>query len=153
MASTGLRASEACSLTMNDISFDERKIYVRKGKWGKARRVGITEGLLVALQEYIAWKGAMTPQPPLLINGVRKPLNRNGLYQRLKKLERRVAVEVTPHALRRAFVTINVANNIPLVYLQIACGHSDITTTRSYCQTTEEEVVEANMRFTSFSSY
>ena len=153
LASTGLRASEACSLTLNDIRFDERKIYVRKGKWGKARRVGITDGLLVALQQYLVWKGELMPKDSLLTNGSKRPLNRNGLYQRLKKLERRVGVEVTPHALRRAFVTINVANGIPLVYLQVACVHSDITTTRSYCQTTEEEVIEAmNTRFTNFSS-
>lgn len=154
LASTGLRASEACSLTLGDVSFEERKIYVRKGKWGKARRVGITDGLLAVLKEYLAWKGTMTAKSPLLVNGTGRPINRNGLYRRLKKLERRAGIEVTPHALRRAFVTINVANGIPLVYLQIACGHSDITTTRSYCQTTEDEVIEAmNTRFTNFSSY
>ena len=27
--------------------------------------------------------------------------------------------------------------------LQIACGHSDIKTTRSYCQTSEDEVIQA----------
>lgn len=156
LASTGLRASEACSLLLEDVDFESRKIHVRKGKWGKARRVGITDGLIVALQEYLEqWrKGQAHKSSPLLVNGSGRPLKRNGLYRRLKKLERRADVEVTPHALRRAFVTINVANGIPLVYLQIACGHSDITTTRSYCQTTEDEVIEAmNTRFTNFSSY
>ncbi|MGE0201510.1 MAG: tyrosine-type recombinase/integrase [Candidatus Melainabacteria bacterium] len=156
LASTGLRVSEACSLLVGDIDFESRKIHVRKGKWGKARRVGITDGLIIALQEYIQqWRKGVAPRSsPLLLNGSGRPLRRNGLYRRLKKLERRADVEVTPHALRRAFVTINVANGIPLVYLQIACGHSDITTTRSYCQTTEDEVIEAmNTRFTNFSSY
>lgn len=155
LASTGLRASETCSLLLEDVDFESRKIHVRKGKWGKARRVGITDGLIVALQEYLQqWRGPASKSSPLLVNGSGRPLKRNGLYRRLKKLERRVDVQVTPHALRRAFVTINVANGIPLVYLQIACGHSDITTTRSYCQTTEDEVIEAmNTRFTNFSSY
>lgn len=154
LASTGLRVSEAAALLVEDVDFNERKIYVRKGKGGKARRVGITDGLIIALKEYLHWKEGMTSKTPLLLNGVGKPVGRNGLYRRLKKLGRRADVEVSPHALRRAFVTINVGNGIPLVYLQIACGHSDITTTRSYCQTTEDEVIEAmNTRFTNFSSY
>lgn len=154
LASTGLRVSEACDLLVEDVDFEARKIHVRKGKWGKPRRVGITDGLLVAFREYMDWRKGLTSDSSLLLNGVGKPISRNGLYRRLKKLERRVDIEVTPHALRRAFVTINVANGIPLVYLQIACGHSDITTTRSYCQTTEDEVIEAmNTRFTNFSSY
>jgi site-specific recombinase XerD len=50
---------------------------------------------------------------------------------------------VNPHALRRAFVTINVKKGRPLRYLQIACGHNSIVTTETYCQTQEQEVVDA----------
>ena len=70
-------------------------------------------------------------------------MDRYGIRVRLKKLGTKAKVDVTPHALRRAFVTINANKGRPLPMLQIACGHSDITTTRSYCMTTEDETIEA----------
>jgi site-specific recombinase XerD len=152
VASTGLRASEACQLRLQDIDFEERRLIVRCGKWGKERKVGIGDGLLQALHRYLAVRPNLKPLDLLLRNGIDHPVDRGGLYQRLQKLGRRVNVTVSPHALRRAFVTINVKNGVPLVYLQIACGHQEITTTRSYCQTSEEEVVEAmKTSFTNFS--
>jgi integrase/recombinase XerD len=152
LASTGLRASEACDLRLEDIDFEERRLVVRCGKWGKERKVGIGEGLLLALQNYLRIRPGLKPSDYLLQNTARETLDRNGVYQRLEKIGRRVDVKVTPHALRRAFVTINVRNGVPLVYLQIACGHGEITTTRSYCQTSEDEVIEAmKTSFTNFS--
>jgi len=152
LASTGLRASEACSLKLRDIDLQERKIHLYKGKWGKSRRVGITEGLYEALMEYLKLRETLNPNDPLLINQDGQPMDRSGIYKRLQKLGRKAGVQVSPHALRRAFVTINVGNGIPLVYLQLACGHSDIKTTRDYCQTSEDEVIEAmKTRFANFS--
>ncbi|MDX2086067.1 MAG: site-specific integrase [Candidatus Melainabacteria bacterium] len=151
LASTGLRASEACGLTIGDLDFEEDRIVIRLAKWGKTRKVGISPGLKMALEEYLKKRGALSSEAPLLVNGVGVPLDRHGLRKRLYKLGQRVGVIVSPHALRRAFVTINVNHGIPLVHLQIACGHSDIRTTRSYTCTSEDEVVEAmKSRFTNF---
>jgi integrase len=71
-----------------------------------------------------------------------KPMDRNGILTRIYKLGRKAKIPVSPHALRRAFVTINANKGRPLPMLQIACGHSNITTTRSYCMTTEDETIE-----------
>lgn len=112
----------------------------------------MTDGLRDMINHFLELRGEYHPEDPLLIGRGGVKIDRNGLYKRLQKLERKAGVDVSPHALRRAFVTINVAQGVPLVYLQIACGHADITTTRSYCQTTEEEVIEAmKTRFANFS--
>ncbi len=68
---------------------------------------------------------------------------RDGLYVRLRLIGKRVGVVVSPHTLRRAFVTLNANQGRSLVMLQIACGHANINTTRSYCQTSEDEVIAA----------
>jgi len=152
LVSTGLRASEACGLTLNDVDMEKNLIVVREAKWGKTRRVGIGPGLKETLLAYLSKRAPVEPEEPLLVNGPGNSLDRHGLRKRLYKLGRRAGVNISPHALRRAFVTINVNNGVPLVHLQIACGHSDIRTTRSYCQTTEDEVVQAmQTSFTSFS--
>jgi integrase/recombinase XerD len=68
---------------------------------------------------------------------------RDGLLNRIRRIGKRAGVDVSPHALRRAFVTINANKGRSLVMLQMACGHSDIKTTRSYCKTSEEEMINA----------
>ena len=151
LVSTGMRASEACNLSLGDLDFEDGLINIRYAKWGKTRKVGISPGLKMALNDYLNKRGSVFPNEPLLVSGTGVPLNRHGLRKRLYKLGQRVGVVVSPHALRRAFVTINVNHGIPLVHLQIACGHSDIRTTRSYTCTSEDEVVEAmKSRFTNF---
>jgi len=70
-------------------------------------------------------------------------MGRSGLLQRVERLGQLACVKVSPHALRRAFVTINANKGRPLVILQRSCGHSDIKTTMSYCLTAEQEVIEA----------
>lgn len=68
---------------------------------------------------------------------------RDGLLNRIRKLGQKIGIPVSPHSLRRAFVTINANKGRSLVMLQMACGHSDIKTTRSYCKTTEDEMIQA----------
>ena len=70
-------------------------------------------------------------------------MERYGLRDRLERIGKKTGVKVTAHALRRAFVTINSNKGRPLVMLQMACGHADIQTTRSYCMTSEQEVIDA----------
>lgn len=76
------------------------------------------------------------PRPECLIGLMLKRI-------KLSRIGKRAGVHVSPHMLRRAFVTINANKGRSLVMLQMAWGHADITTTRSYCQTTEEEVIQA----------
>lgn len=140
--STGLRASEACRLRLCDINFEEGSIKILCSKWGKSRSVGLSKALQETLREYLKSVEYDNTQDFLLTNKQGEPLTRHGLYKRLKRIGSKAGIDVSPHACRRGFVTENVKKGRPLVYLQIACGHSNITTTRSYCLTTEQEVID-----------
>jgi integrase/recombinase XerD len=142
LSQTGLRAAEACNLVLSDINFEKRFIQVRYAKWGKSRRVGLPNQVAEAIETYLAFRPHTTHEF-LLMNRDEQQLERSGLRQRVERISLRAGVPAHPHALRRAFVTINANMGKPLVMLQIACGHSDIATTRSYCMTTEDEVVES----------
>lgn len=143
LSSTGLRASEACALDIGDIDLTAQVLTVRRGKGGKSRRVGLTPKTIEAITFYLAERSFHDETSPLLLNSNALRMDRHGLRQRLERLGKLAGVEVSPHALRRSFVTVNVNKGRPLVHLQIACGHSDIKTTRSYCQTSEDEVIES----------
>ncbi len=142
LAHTGLRASEACSLVWGDVDMEQGFIVVRLGKGNKTRKVGISARLMEALQDQ-KQATCHVGTKPVLLDKHGQAMHRSGLLQRLKRLGRMASVIVSPHALRRAFVTINANKGRPLVILQRSCGHSDIKTTMSYCRTAEQEVIEA----------
>jgi site-specific recombinase XerD len=70
-------------------------------------------------------------------------MRKDGVYQRVRRIGDKAGVQTASHALRRAFVTLNANKGRSLVMLQMACGHADIKTTRDYCRTSEQELIEA----------
>ncbi len=142
LSQTGLRVSEACSLELGDIDLEKGHLTIKRAKWGKTRRVGLTQRARQSLERYLSQRSECESQR-LLVTSKGYPVVRYGVRTRLAKLGRRAEVKVSPHALRRAFVTINANKGRPLPMLQIACGHSDIGTTRSYCMTSEDETIES----------
>jgi integrase/recombinase XerD len=142
LSQTGLRVSEACQLMLSDVELEKGFLTVKLAKWGKTRRVGLTQRVQTALQQYLD-KRPIASSSHLLVTRQGRPVDRYGVRTRLEKLGHRIGAPVTPHALRRAFVTLNANKGRPLVMLQIACGHSDIATTRSYCLTSEDEAIQA----------
>jgi len=142
LSHTGLRVNEAANLKLADIDFENQALTVRLAKWGKTRRVGLSSKVIEALHGYLVYRPKVEDDW-LLVNRNRKRIDRFGIRYRLDEVGERAQVKVTPHALRRAFVTLNANKGRPLVMLQIACGHNDIATTRSYCMTSEAETIEA----------
>ncbi len=116
---------------------------VRLGKGNKTRRVGLTPYVIEVIQGFLVNQKNKKSSDFLLLDKNGKRMSRNGLYQRLERIGEKAGVEVSPHALRRAFVTINANAGRPLQMLQRACGHSDIKTTMAYCRTSEQEVIDA----------
>jgi integrase len=129
-------------LKVGDLDLEEGILTVACGKGGKRRRVGISSEVVALLKEHLLACSNLT-ESPLFLDRFGQPLRRDGLLNRIRRIGKDVGVEASPHALRRAFVTINANKGRSLVMLQIACGHSDIKATRSYCQTSEDEVIQA----------
>jgi integrase len=143
LSSTGLRASEACSLNVSDIDLMEGVLTVQCGKGGKRRQVGLSPSAMAALSKQIESLPASSKTAPVFLDLNGKRMTPRGLHARLERIGKAVGVTANPHALRRAFVTINANKGRPLQMLQRACGHSDIKTTMSYCRTSEQEVIDA----------
>lgn len=143
LSSTGLRAAEFCALKYQDINLAEGYLTVQRGKGGKRRRVGLPPSVHQLLAAHMEALTNQSPEASLFINILGQPMTRDGLLNRIRKLGQKIGISVSPHALRRAFVTINANKGRSLVMLQMACGHSDIKTTRSYCKTSEDEMIQA----------
>jgi integrase len=140
LANTGIRASEACQIRPTDVDIANGCLFIRHGKGGKDRKVGLSTLVIEAIQSHLA---KTLPQKYLLEGHKGQPLTRHALHKRIQRIAMRVDITAYPHALRRSFVTRNANMGRPLVLLQKACGHENIKTTMSYCMTTEQDVVTA----------
>lgn len=143
LSSTGLRAAEFCALKHQDVNLAEGYLTVQRGKGGKRRRVGLPPSVHQLLAAHMNSLDDQHPEASVFLNILGQPMTRDGLLNRIRKLGQKIGISVSPHALRRAFVTINANKGRSLVMLQMACGHSDIKTTRSYCKTSEDEMIQA----------
>lgn len=135
---TGMRASELCNLTYDCINFFEGTIKIL-GKGNKYRTIGLTKKVKACLLNY----RKMTQRHHYVFvdkNG--NKLTRHGVSYRLNKVSYKAGVKVTPHSLRRFFVTSLHKRGKPLSLLQLACGHSKIEITRNYCRVTEDDLIE-----------
>jgi integrase len=148
LANTGLRSSEFCNLKLEDVDLESRKIFVKLGKGNKDRVVGISSQIYDLLFEYMDKRlGMDLNHDNFFVNKLLNPFNKETLSKKVHKLGLKAGFDISPHSLRRSFVTINLNKGRPIVHLQIACGHSEITTTRSYCMTSQDEVISAMQKW------
>ena len=139
---TGMRVSELCSLSADDINLDDGSVRIM-GKGAKERvlQIGNRE-VLTALRKY---KSDFLPL-----------INETGFFF-LSRLGQRhseqsvrfmiqnfclhagVALHITPHMFRHSFATLLLEEDVDIRYIQRMLGHSSIQTTQIYTQVTAEK--------------
>ncbi len=145
LANTGLRSSEMCKLKFDDISYDKRMIFVKLGKGNKNRNIGMTNECYKILSDYTKVrleKFRVGEYQNIFLGCLGTPFNNQTLAKKFRRMSKKYGFDITPHGLRRSFVTINARKGVPINHLRIACGHADLATTQGYCLTSEEEVIE-----------
>jgi integrase/recombinase XerC len=142
LVTTGLRSGELCNLKLEDVDMDAGIIHVWLGKGNNNRKVGISKDLLPVLEDYLK-RRSKVKSDYFFVNKEGTKLTTQHFSKRFKRLSDRTGLDITPHGLRRTFVTLNANKGYPLNHLRIACGHSSLATTQGYCMTSEDEVIEA----------
>lgn len=157
LAATGLRAAEAASLTLGDLSLGERSgwVTVRLGKGRRRRRVPIHLRARKALIAYLeaqqladAAARADRAAEPLFRNRAGEPLTSYALWYTVKKYARLAEVEaVTPHTFRHSVATRLVRDpQVDLVTAATFLGHSRLDTTARYSRPNEDDLMQAANR-------
>lgn len=134
--SCGLRVSEACSLTLNQVNLDTGIVRVL-GKGEKERTVPIARGSVKVLRQYrdVVRPVYMKRSTNLFF------LNRLGrrvtprsveLLMEQKCVELGFKKHLTPHKLRHSYATHLLQGGADLRSIQEMLGHSDIQTTEIY---------------------
>lgn len=135
---TGLRASEACNLHINDLDFGDGTLRVT-GKGNKERVIPFGQSTVPHLKTYLSIRQAFVNERgiqsgALLLGNRGGQFNRNTLYTVVRKAMEELAIDyrVSPHTLRHTFATHLLENGADVRAIQELLGHASLSTTEKY---------------------
>lgn len=134
MLQTGVRISELCALTLDDVDLDQHLLRVREGKGMKARAIPLEKKATSALKGWLKVRPA-TYHQAFFLSRYDEPLHPNSVRKLLDKYCRTAGItkRVTPHSLRHTFATHKASHpQVTTFLLQDLLGHSNPATTRRY---------------------
>ena len=133
---SGLRASEALGLRIEDVNFAAGYVTVT-GKGDRQRLVPAGSQALTWIRTYLT---TIRPRmvrracPALFLNRAGGALSRQALWDIVRRAARRAGVraQVSPHTLRHSFASHLLERGADLRSVQAMLGHADISTTQIY---------------------
>lgn len=151
--STGLRVSELCALSIDDVDVSRDEFSVR-GKGEKIRVVFLSPAAKDAITAYL--KARKDMYDALFIqHGPRAQSSGDArlsprAVQRIIKacaINAGITRKVTPHVLRHSFATNLLQNGADLRSVQALLGHAHIATTQVYTHVTDKHLKEIHQKF------
>lgn len=139
---TGLRNKELCDLTLGDINLKNRTIAIQLGKGAKPRQLGISKELEGVLSAFMKMRPS-SASTSLFLTNRGTALTPAYVSRRIKRLAAQTGVDITPHGLRRTFVTQAALKGHSLAVISKACGHTNLSTTQGYLMLSERQVIDA----------
>jgi integrase/recombinase XerD len=137
----GLRRSEGYRLTVNDINFDNRTVFVEKGKGYKDRIIPMSEGVYRDLQDYIYnFRNRLNLPHKRLFIYTTGTLNDNLQHlQTISENEALKAKRLTLHVLRHSIATHLLQNGMEIENISLFLGHSSLEATQIYTHIVDRE--------------
>lgn len=155
--STGLRVSELCGLSQEDVDLSRDEFSVR-GKGDKVRVVFLSDTARNAIRSYI--KERKDFDDAMFIQ-----YGKNSKTEEVKNKELRltprsvqriikryatiagITRKVTPHVIRHSFATDLLSNGADLRSVQALLGHANIATTQVYTHVTDKHLRDIHKKF------
>jgi len=132
---TGLRVSELCALSIDDVDLAERRLTVRNGKGGSFARLPLERKSRQALKRYLELRHKLpASSDALFLNRYGEPLGERGV----RKLVARYAAgldlgkTVSPHTLRHTYANAKAKAKVTVYELKELMRHRYIGTTQQY---------------------
>lgn len=127
----GLRRNEGFKLTINEIDFERRTIFIKQGKGYKDRIVPMNANVYNALQHYIYNFRNLQKlkHKRLFITGT---YTLNVSLQRLQKVAGIENKHITLHTLRHSIATHLLQNGMSIESIALFLGHSSLESTQVY---------------------
>jgi len=150
---TGMRASELCSLLIEDFDPKRGKLEIKHGvtggaKGGKGRTVYLGKVSRQAIWRYLSEReDGEDPDAPLFsaING--RPFNPGTLRHLISRIADRAGVNhAYPHKFRHTFAITYLRSGGDVFTLQALLGHSSLDMVRHYARVAQLDVEQAHRK-------
>ena len=168
--STGIRLSEALSLTMGNVNLPESVIKVEQTKFYKSRLVPFGSQFTKEIEAYLKWrKKQKFPQDltaPFFYGRDSKPLNISTMENAFLRIRKKAGIQRTDnakyqprlHDLRHTFAVHRLMSwyqedaNVQLLLpaLSVYMGHTYLSATSVYLTMTKDFLQEAGRRFENY---
>ena len=142
MAKSGLRVTEMCRLRWRDVDVHHERLVIDEAKTDAGNRhVDLS---LDVMEELMAWRAERQPASPdeyVFATASGRPRDKENISRRVLgptvervnelRAERDLPPlpRVTPHALRRTYISLMIEAGAPLPYVMSQVGHADSRTT------------------------
>ena len=154
MYGCGLRVSELCALSTDDIIADGELLRVL-GKGSKERVVPIGHAAGRALTEYFeSARAVFTKGDPsvttVFVTRLKKPFTRQAVFKMIRERAAAVGIDqsrISPHVLRHCFASHMLQHGADIRAIQELLGHADIGTTQIYTHVDARRFGELHRRF------
>ncbi len=155
--STGLRVSELCALSQEDVDLSRDEFSVR-GKGDKVRVVFLSDTARNAIKAYLKERKDFDDAMFIQYGKNAKHNDEKNIDLRLtprsvQRIIKRYATiagitrKVTPHKLRHCFATDLLHNGADLRSVQALLGHANIATTQIYTHVTDKHLRDIHKKF------
>lgn len=140
--SSGMRVGECIRVKLKDIDFDERIIFVEKGKGKKDRFVITSKRFIDDLKKYLKIRRKKSDY--LFDNHHGKPFSSRAAQEIVSLAAKKAGIQkrVYPHLLRASFATHLFEDDIRTHKIQKLLGHSDRRTTEVYIRPRTDDIKE-----------
>lgn len=134
---TGIRASELCGLTLENVFLEPQEAFLRVfGKGRKEREIGLGKSARAALYRYITrYRKAPKEERHVFLTRLHEPLALGGLeslFYRLRDAAKITGVRCSPHTARHTFAVNYLAAGGDVYKLSRLLGHTSVTVTENY---------------------
>jgi integrase/recombinase XerD len=135
----GLRVSEVCALSMEDIVSEGELLRV-KGKGSKERLVPICSTAGRELEKYMTLFGpsflkASSSETHIFLTRLGRPFTRQGVFKVVRERAILAGISpsrISPHVLRHSYASHLLQRGADIRAIQELLGHADISTTQIY---------------------
>ena len=133
--SLGLRPGEICRVTLDDILFRDKLIYLPDRKNSSPAKLPLPQGALRALAAYLAWNRPMDPGHRFLLCNTRTPygpLTPLTVSQNISACFRRAGIKGSAYWLRHTYAQNLLQAEASIFEIKEMLGHDIIKTSKRY---------------------
>lgn len=134
LLTTGIRRSEAATITLDDLDLDRRLLLVR-GKGDKERVLPLADETVEAIKLYMARRVSTTSRHLFVSARGGHPIHNRAIARMVRSVIRKAGLQgrgISAHKLRHTFATQLILRGVDVRTVQELLGHSDLQTTAKY---------------------